>query len=141
MQAVLDAGVRRPRLMLLLIGVFAGVAVVLAIAGLYGVLSYAVAQRSRELGVRSALGCTPVQTIALVGRRGITLAAIGAASGLVGSAAITRLLSSILYGVSPLDGETWLVVTVALLAATIVVTLIPSIRATRIDPMHAIRME
>jgi putative ABC transport system permease protein len=141
MADVLDESVRRPRLLLSLIGVFAGVAVVLAIAGLYGVLSYAVAQRTRELGIRAALGCSPAQTVHLVARRGIGLAVIGAASGLAGAAAITRLLASILYGVSPLDGETWLVVTVGLLAATIVVTLIPSIRATQIDPIQAIRAE
>ena len=141
MSDVLADSVRRPRLMLSLIGVFAAVAVVLAIAGLYGVLSYAVAQRTRELGIHSALGCTPVQTVRLVARRGVGLAAIGAACGLAGAAAITRLLGSILYGVSPLDAETWLVVTGTLLATAIVVTLIPSIRATQIDPLLAIRAE
>ncbi|GEM_PF-117520 len=141
MPDVLNDSVRRPRLMLSLIGVFAGVAVVLAIAGLYGVLSYAVAQRTRELGIRSALGCTPAQTVGLVARRGMILAVVGVACGLAGGAAITRLLGSILYGVSPLDGETWFVVTIALLAAAIVATLIPSIRATQIDPLQAIRAE
>ena len=121
--------------------VFAGVALVLAISGIYGVLSYAVAQRTREFGIRSALGSTTGTTVALVTREGFRLIAIGVAIGLLGSIAATRLLSAMLYGVSPLDRATWVATTVTLVTIGLMATLVPAVRATRADPLLAIRSD
>jgi ABC-type antimicrobial peptide transport system permease subunit len=105
------------------------------------VLSYAVAQRTREFGIRSALGSTTGTTLALVTREGLRLIGIGVAIGLVGSIAATRLLSAMLYGVSPLDRATFASTTVALVIIGLVATLVPALRATRADPLLAIRSE
>ncbi len=95
-------------------------ALVLAVSGIYGVLSYAVAQRTREFGIRSALGSTPATTLALVTREGLRLIGIGVALGLAGSMAATRLLSAMLYGVSPLDRATWAATTAALMVVGLI---------------------
>ena len=141
MTSVIAQSLGRPRFYLTLLGVFAGVALLLAMAGLYGVMSYAVAQRSRELGIRTALGGTRSTLLALVVRQGMTLVAVGVGIGLVAGAALTRLLTGLLYGVSPLDPAAWAGVTVALALAGLVATLLPAARATRVDPMLAIRAE
>jgi putative ABC transport system permease protein len=131
----------RARFYLTMLGTFAAVAVVLAVAGIYGVLSYAVAQRTREFGIRSALGSTAGNTLALVTREGLSLIALGIALGLVGAIATTRLLSAMLYGVSPLDRGTWAMTTGVLMVVGLLATLIPAFRATRADPLLAIRSE
>ena len=141
MTDVIARSVGRPRFYLTLLGVFAGVAVVLAVAGIYGVLSYAVAQRTREFGIRSALGSTPRTTIALVTREGLALIGIGIVLGLTGGAALTRFLDAMLYGVSPLDPATWAITTLILVAIGLLATLLPAARATRADPLLAIRAE
>jgi len=114
---------------------------VLAVSGIYGVLSYAVAQRTREFGIRSALGSTAGTTLRLVTSEGLRLIGLGVAIGLTGSFAVTRLLSSMLYGVSPLDRGTWAITTVVLVAIGVLAALIPAFRATRADPMLAIRSD
>jgi len=114
---------------------------VLAVSGIYGVLSYAVAQRTREFGIRSALGSTPGTTLRLVTREGLRLIGLGVAIGLIGSIAVTRLLSAMLYGVSPLDRATWAVTTVVLVTIALLATLIPAFRAARADPLLAIRSD
>jgi len=129
------------RFYLILLGAFACVALVLAVSGIYGVLSYAVAQRTREFGIRSALGSTPATTLALVTREGLRLIGIGVALGLAGSMAATRLLSAMLYGVSPLDRATWAATTAALMVVGLLATLLPAFRATRADPLLAIRAD
>jgi len=121
--------------------VFAAVALVLAVSGIYGVLSYAVAQRTREFGIRSALGSSPGTTLRLVTREGLGLISLGVAIGLMGSIAVTRLLSAMLYGVSPLDRGTWAVTTVLLVTIALLATLIPAFRAARADPLLAIRSD
>ena len=131
----------RPRFYLTLLGAFAGVAVLLAIAGIYGVMSYAVAQRTRELGIRMALGSTATQTVRFVARQGMWLVAFGITAGFVGAAFATRLLVSLLYGVSAFDPGTWILAAVLLAAAGLAATLIPSLRATRVDPAITIRTE
>jgi ABC-type antimicrobial peptide transport system permease subunit len=105
------------------------------------VLSYAVAQRTREFGIRSALGSTPATTVSLVAREGLRLIAIGVAIGLVGSVAATRLLNAMLYGVSPLDRTTWAATTGTLVIIGLVATILPALRATRADPLLAIRAD
>ena len=129
------------RFYLVLLAVFAGVALVLAVSGIYGVLSYAVAQRTREFGIRTALGSTPATTLRLVAREGLRLIAIGVALGLAGSVAATRLLSAMLYGVSPLDRGTWVATTGALVVVGLLATVLPALRATRADPLLAIRAD
>ena len=141
MPEVMALSTGRARFYLTMLSVFAVVALVLAISGIYGVLSYAVAQRTREFGIRSALGSTTGMTLALVSREGFQLIAIGVALGLVGSIAATRLLSAMLYGVSPLDRATWVATTVTLTTIGLLATLIPAFRASRADPLLAIRSD
>jgi ABC-type antimicrobial peptide transport system permease subunit len=129
------------RFNLLLVGVFALAALLLAMAGVYGVLAYAVAQRTREIGVRIALGATPGNILKMVLGQGLVTVAIGTAIGLVGSFLLTRTMRSLLFQVSPNDpltvvGVALLVVLVAMLASYI-----PARRATRVDPMVALRYE
>jgi predicted permease len=141
MPEVMALSTGRARFYLTMLSVFAAVALVLAISGIYGVLSYAVAQRTREFGIRSALGSTTGMTVALITREGFQLIAIGVAIGLFSSIAATRLLSAMLYGVSPLDRVTWAATTVTLVVIGLLATLVPAIRATRVDPLLAIRSE
>jgi predicted permease len=124
-----------------LFGVFAGIALVMAIAGIYGVISYAVTQQTREIGIRMALGAEPGQVLSAILREGMTLAAIGLAIGLAGAFAATRLLQTLLAGVSPHDPWAFLAVSIVLIAAALAANLIPARRAARIDPMHALRFE
>jgi predicted permease len=141
MNDVISASVGQPRFYLILLATFAAVAIVLAVAGLYGVMSYSVAQRTRELGIRNALGSSGPQTVGLVARQGLTLVGIGLLLGLAGAAALTRLLTGFLYGVSALDARTWVAASILLLLAGLIATLIPSFRATRVNPMIAMRGE
>jgi predicted permease len=138
---VIAASVGRPRFYLTLLGIFAGVALLLAVAGLYGVMSYAVEQRTREIGIRSALGSTRGGLLVLVLRQGLLLTAGGVGVGLLGALALTRLLGGLLYGVSPLDATTWILVTLALLAVAAAAVLVPARRAASVDPLVAIRIE
>jgi predicted permease len=141
MNEVMALSTGRARFYLTLLSMFAAVALVLAMSGIYGVLSYAVAQRTREFGIRSALGSTSRTTLALVTREGLRLIGIGVALGLLGSIAVTRLLSAMLYGVSPLDRATWAATTLTLATIGLLATLIPAFRATRADPLLAIRSD
>ena len=141
MSEVTAKSLGRPRFYLTLLAVFAAVAVLLAIAGIYGVMSYAVAQRTRELGIRMALGSTATQTIRFVARQGMWLVSLGILAGFVGAAFATRLLVSLLYGVSAFDPSTWVLAALLLGAAGLAATLVPSLRATRVDPAITIRAE
>jgi putative ABC transport system permease protein len=139
MQEVIAESVGQPRFYLVLLGVFAVVAVLLAVAGVYGVLSYAVAQRSREFGIRSALGSTPRHLVTLVTGQGMRLVAIGLALGIAGSFGATRLLGSLLYGVSALDVPTWALSCVTLGLVGLLATLVPAVRSSRIEPVRVMR--
>jgi len=141
MPDVIATSLGRPRFYFSLLGTFAAVAIVLAVAGLYGVLSYVVAQRTRELGIRSALGSPKSSLVGLVTRDGLLLVAGGLVLGLIGGAAVTRLMTFMLYGVSPLDALTWTLAVVGMLVAGLLATLVPATRATRVDPLIAIRAE
>ena len=141
MPEVIAASVGRPRFYLTLLGVFAAIALVLAVAGMYGVMSYAVAQRTREFGIRGALGSSVARTMRLVARQGAALVALGLALGLAGGYAATRLLESLLYGVSPLDPSAWLLATLRLAGAGLLAALLPAARAARVSPAVAMQVE
>lgn len=141
MDALISGSVRRQRFFMILLGSFAAVALALTITGLYGVISYAVAQRTRELGIRAALGSTRGQTLGLVMRDALLLAAVGLVIGAVSGFALTRLLEGMLYGVSPLSATVWLAALASLFATATVASSVPAIRAARVDPLEAIRYE
>jgi putative ABC transport system permease protein len=141
MADVISDSVGRPRFYLTLLGAFGAVALALAVAGIYGVLSYAVAQRTREFGIRAALGSTAPRILGLVTRQAMTLVAVGLGVGLAGSLVATGLLRSLLYGVSPLDPPAWISATLILAAAGLLAALLPAWRATRADPVVALRAE
>ena len=141
MPEVIATSLGQPRFYLSLLGAFAIVALVLAVAGLYGVLSYAVAQRTRELGIRSALGSSASALMGLMAWEGLRLVAIGLVIGALGGTLVTRLLSFALYGVSPLDVMTWSAAILLMFIAGLVATLVPSRRATRVNPIIAIQAE
>jgi len=129
------------RLRTVLLGVFAGLAMLLAAIGIYGVISYSVAQRTHEMGVRAALGASTWDQIRLVLGSGLSLTAIGLAIGALGALGLTHLLASLLFGVSPRDPLTLILVAAILAAVALAACYIPARRATRIDPMIALRYE
>jgi ABC-type antimicrobial peptide transport system permease subunit len=126
---------------MLLLGAFALTALLLAVVGIYGVVSYSVTQRTRELGVRMALGAAAADTLRLVMGRSLRLVAAGTACGLVASLAVTRLMSGLLYDVSPLDPVVFVGVSLLLAGAGLVASLVPARRATRVDPIEALRIQ
>ena len=130
-----------PRISTILLAVFAGISMLLAALGIHGVVSYGVAQRTREFGLRMALGSTPGQLKALVIRSGIKTALIGLVAGMAGAAALASGLRALLYGVAPLDPAVMAGVAGLLVTVTLVANYIPARRATRIDPMQALRNE
>jgi putative ABC transport system permease protein len=141
LEEVLSDSVSQSRLQMMLLAVFASLALVLAAVGIYGVMSYLVAQRSHEIGVRLALGAVPGEVLRMVLRRGLLLAGSGAAIGLAGAAGLTRLLRSWLYGVTAGDPATFAVVTGLLLLVALAACYIPARRAARVDPVVALRAE
>jgi ABC-type antimicrobial peptide transport system permease subunit len=141
MDALLDREVAQPRLTAALVGIFALVALLLATIGLYGVLAFVVAQRTREIGVRMALGARPREVLTLVLRNGAWLAGIGLAAGAAGAAALARFMSSQLYGIDPRDPLTYAAVAAALMTVALVASYVPARRATRVDPVVALRVE
>jgi ABC-type antimicrobial peptide transport system permease subunit len=141
MLEVMAKSVGTPRFYLTLVATFALVALILALAGLYGVMSYVVAQRTRELGIRTALGSSSGRTLRLVAERGMRLVGAGVVAGVIGGALVTRVLASQLYGVSRADAATWILATLGLGAAGLVASLVPAMRAARVDPIIAIRSE
>jgi predicted permease len=129
------------RFQLALIGSFAVIALVLSTLGVYGVLSYLVTRRTREIGIRIAMGAQPAEVRRLVVGEGVTLAALAVVAGLGGAWALTRYLQSMLYGVTTLDAWTFASMPVVLVILAITACLVPAWRASRIDPMAALREE
>ncbi|MFN2566664.1 MAG: ADOP family duplicated permease [Gemmatimonadaceae bacterium] len=131
----------RQRLQGEVLGVFAALALILASVGLYGVIAYAVAQRTRELGVRVALGATRRQLLGLVLGQGVRLTLIGVAIGAAGALALSRVIATLLYGVKPTDPVTFLAVPAALAAVAVLASYAPARRAMKVDPLVAMRAE
>jgi putative ABC transport system permease protein len=128
-----------PRLTTTLAGAFAGAALFLTIVGIYGVMSYAVSQRTQEIGVRVAMGARRISVIGLVLRSGMTWAAGGIVLGLIGARSISRVVSSLLFDVSATDPLTFAVTALALMGVAALACMVPALRATRIDPVIALR--
>jgi putative ABC transport system permease protein len=126
---------------MLLLAIFAAVAAILAAVGIYGVMSYAVSRRAREIGVRMALGAAAPDVLRLVVGEGMSVAIGGAAAGLAAALVLTRLMRSLLYGVGPTDPVTYAAVAVLLLAIALSASYFPARRAARIDPIAALRQE
>jgi predicted permease len=141
MEDVIGASLTRQRFLSLLLGIFAGVALLLAAIGTYGVLSYMVSERHREIGIRMALGAGNGQVVGLVLKQGITIALVGIAVGVAGALALSRLTQSLLYGVDPADPATFGTVVAVIVVVATAACLIPMRRATRVDPLTAIRAD
>jgi putative ABC transport system permease protein len=141
MRTRVDSSVAQRRMQMNVLGLFAAMATLIAIVGVYGVMSYSVAQRAREIGIRLALGAARGDVIAVVMRQGMRMVAAGMVIGLAASAGMTRVLRTLLFGVSPTDPLVF-VATALLVAATAAVTIyLPARRASRLDPLTMLRSE
>jgi len=141
MEQIFSASVAQQRFSMLIVGLFAGLALILATVGIYGVMAYSVTQRSHEIGVRMALGARTSQVLKLILKDGMVLALLGVAIGLAGAFALTRLMTTLLFGVTPTDATTLVVVPLILLGVALVACYIPARRATKVDPLVALRYE
>lgn len=141
MQQVVTNSLSRPRLFAVLAGAYATVGALLAAIGVYGVTAYAVTQRTRELAIRLALGARPIALLVLVIRHGVGWTVVGLTLGIIGSAALSRYLDGVLFGITPLDATTFAVVSAMFLVVAVVATLIPARWTTRIDPLIALRTQ
>jgi putative ABC transport system permease protein len=141
MEELISAAQSRPRFLTLLLTLFAGVALVLAVVGIYGVISYSVARQTKEFGLRMARGAQRGDVLGRVLGRGMVLVLIGIGIGLIGAFTLTRFLSSLLFGVTPTDPFTFVVVSILLTVVAFFASYIPARRATKVDPMLALRYE
>ena len=141
MESQLSESVASPRFRALLVGTFAGLALALAMAAIYGVMAYSVAQRTREIGIRMALGAQSTSVLRLVLGQGMRLVIVGLALGLAGAFAATRILTSFLFEVKSADPATFITTLVVLFCAALVANYLPARRATRVDPMVALHHE
>jgi len=141
MQTVIEESLATPRLYTWLLGVFAAMGTLLALAGIYGVISYLVSQRTREFGIRMALGADSAGILRLVLSRGALVTAVGLAVGIAGAAGLTRVLRGVLYGVAPMDTGTFAAVTAILGLVALGACLKPARRAARVNPSVALRCD
>ena len=141
MEQLVYKSVASPRFNALLLACFAALALTLAVVGIYGVMSYSVAQRTHEIGIRMALGAQQEDVLKLVVSQGLRLTLIGEVAGILGALGLTRFLSSLLYSVKPSDPLTFVVVSLGLAGVALLASYVPARRATKVDPMAALRYE
>jgi len=141
MASVFAESIRRPRLLAHLLAAFAGLALLLAAIGTYGVLSYMVAERRREIGIRMALGAHQSDVVSHVMKQGLTLTGLGIVLGLAGALGLNRLIASLLFGIQPTDPATLVVVIGAILTVAAFACGLPAWRASRVDPSVALRSD
>jgi ABC-type antimicrobial peptide transport system permease subunit len=140
MDQILESATGQQHLAARVLGLFAGAGVLLAVIGLYGVMAYSVAQRTQEIGIRRALGARHGEILWMVVGQGLRVTFIGLVCGLAGAYASTRLLQSLLFEVSTTDTTTFIVVPVVFVVVTVLASVIPAVRAARIDPVGALRV-
>jgi len=133
--------VARQRFSMVLLGVFAALALLLASVGIYGVMSYSVAQRTREIGIRMALGARRADVLQMTVAQGLRLVGAGMILGLAAAFVLTRVMATLLYGISATDPITFIAISAVLLAVAILASYIPALRATRVDPISALRAQ
>ena len=141
LQAIYEKSLALTSFTLVLLAIAGSMAMLIGLVGIYGVISYSVTQRSREIGIRMALGAQQNKVAKMFLGQGLTLAAIGVVCGLAAAAALTRLMTSLLFDVSPVDPVTYLVVSASLMAAVLLASYLPALRATKVDPIEALRAE
>jgi ABC-type antimicrobial peptide transport system permease subunit len=141
MEEVIGASVSQQMLTVRLFGLFSLLALLLASLGVYGVMAYSVTQRTREIGIRMALGAPPRNIIKLVMKRGMLLVIVGVIIGLISAFVLTRVVANLLFGISATDITTFLQITLLLFLISLIATLIPAWRATKVDPVNALRFQ
>jgi putative ABC transport system permease protein len=141
MEHIVAGAVARQRFSMLLLSIFAGLALVLGAVGIYGVMSYSVAQQTREIGIRIALGATRSDVLTMTVTNGLKLVGFGLLFGLMIAFALTRVMASLLFGISATDPVTFVSIAFVLLGVALLASYVPALRATRIDPMIALRAE
>ncbi|MBO0863121.1 MAG: FtsX-like permease family protein, partial [Chloracidobacterium sp.] len=141
MDEILSNSIAGRRFQMLLLGVFAAVALVIAMVGIYGVISYAVSGRTREIGIRMALGAQARDALRMIIWQGMRLALLGVALGMVAALALTRLMSDLLFEVSATDPGTFALIALLLVSVAFIASYIPARRATKVDPLIALRSE
>ena len=141
MSTLIAGSLGRPRLLTLLLSVFAAIGLALGVVGVYGVVAYRVREQERELGIKLALGARPDRILTGVLRQGLAHAAIGLAIGLPAAFALAQLMSSVVFGVTTHDPLTFVALPIAVVAATLAATLLPARRAARVDPVKTMRAE
>jgi putative ABC transport system permease protein len=141
MADVVGQSFAEPRFNMLLVSAFAVLALVLSSIGIYGVIAYSVAQRTQEIGVRMALGANRLDVVRLVVAEGMAIAAVGVSVGLAGAFALTRVMRTMLVGVSPRDPVTFVSGALILLTIAVVASCVPALRAARVEPVTALRAE
>jgi predicted permease len=141
LQEIYDASLARTSFTLVMLGIAGGMALLLGVAGIYGVISYSVSQRTREIGIRIALGAQQRAVTRMFVAHGLRLAGVGVAIGLMAAFGVMRLISSLLFEVSPVDPLTYGMVSLTLIAATVLASYVPALRATAVDPIEALRSE
>jgi len=141
MEDVVSDSLAQRRFAMQVVGLFGVLALLLASIGIYGVMAYSVSQRTREIGIRVALGASRGNILRWVMRQGLALIAIGVATGLIAAFALTRLLRTLLFGVAPTDSVTYGALAVVLAVVALLACYIPARRATKVDPLIALRYE